>query len=600
MENNTTSAKKEQKNKVSHNQSYAAVRAAVQEELAAKINDLEITKKALGYGDVPWASLLQISIEDLDQAQASQVIGLQESYQAYQAQKQTIEDTVYLEPSKLPEAVDAAEQLLLKHGNDIYQRSGKLVRVSKILHAPLNKNAVVKRAVDSLIIKEIDQSFLTVFLTKIGSFVIFDGRSGTFKKIDCPERVSKYLIAKQEWILPVLTGTINAPTLRADGSILDTPGYDAKSGLLFSPGGYVYEKIPQQPSRDDAIQAMEVLLTILKDFPFVDEASRSVALAAILTALVRRSIATAPLIGFTAPKMASGKSLAADVVALISTGKVNSVIAQAENETEEKKRVLALLMEGDPIICYDNVEKPFKSAALCSILTQHEYKDRVLGSNETRTVLTNATFLVTGNNLVFMGDISTRSLLCKLDPKLERPEEKTFDVDLRTYIPQHRPQLVKAGLTILRAYFIAGKPVQNIKQFGRFEEWSNLIRSAIVWLGMADPCESRREIEESDPVRIQLSALFTAWYNIFGEQPIKVKTLVHEAVIRMTQEPDDTQESLYDVILDLVGDNKDVINKRSLAKKLFAYKNRIENGLRLEQGERNQGTTQWRIRKVAN
>ncbi len=100
----------------------------------------------------------------------------------------------------------------------------------------------------------------------------------------------------------------------------------------------------------------------------------------------------------------------------------------------------------------------------------------VLGGNETRTVLTNATFLVTGNNLVFMGDISTRALLCKLDPQIERPEEREFSVDLRTYIPEHPTDLVNAGLIILRAYDVAGKPLQNIKPFGRFEEWSNWIR----------------------------------------------------------------------------------------------------------------------------
>ena len=59
-----------------------------------------------------------------------------------------------------------------------------------------------------------------------------------------------------------------------------------------------------------------------------------------------------------------------------------------------------------------------------------EYKDRLLGGNETRTVLTTATFLATGNNLIFMGDISTRALLCKLDPKVEHPEERSFTVRL--------------------------------------------------------------------------------------------------------------------------------------------------------------------------
>jgi len=37
-----------------------------------------------------------------------------------------------------------------------------------------------------------------------------------------------------------------------------------------------------------------------------------------------------------APKMSSGKSLLADVIGLIATGKVNCAISHAENEAEEK------------------------------------------------------------------------------------------------------------------------------------------------------------------------------------------------------------------------------------------------------------------------
>lgn len=602
MSNDSKNADIEQKSKATKHLSYRDIRDNEREALVKAENNLNEEKARIGYCDTPWEKFLELPIEEFDQAEASQIIALKNLYTAFQPQKQALENTIYLEPSQLPEAVDAAERLLLNSSDHIYQRSGKLVRVTKISNAPNIKNTLIKRSPDTMVIKEIDQAFLTVYLTKIGNFVILDARSGSLKKIDCPERISKYLIAKQEWKVPVLTGIINAPTLRSDGTILDSPGYDALSGLLFFPGDCVFEKIPQSPTVQNAMRARDELLFVLKDFPFEDEASKSVALAAVLTVLVRKSIATAPLFGFTAPKMASGKSLLADVVALIGSGKANSVIAQSENETEEKKRIMAILIEGDSIICYDNVEKPFKSASLCSILTQHEYKDRLLGGNETRTVLTNATFLVTGNNLIFMGDISTRSLLCKLDAQLEHPEERSFVLDLRKHIGQNRADLVNAGLTILRAYRVAGSPSQNIKQFGRFEEWSDWIRSAIVWIGLADPCESRKDIENADPIRILLSLLFTSWYKIFGDRPIKVKEIFHgtNTAINETNTAIDIEnyESLREALLELAADSKGCINQRSLAKKLSAYKNRIESGFRLEQSGTHQGTALWRIRKM--
>lgn len=598
MHKNNINTKNEQSDQALKRRSYQDIRDDVSADLEKYENELNEKKSKLNRADIAWEDFLEISIEDLGQAEASEIIALKQGYQAFKEQQQSVEGTIYLEPSKLPESVDAAEKLLLRKLDHIYQRSGKLVRVTQVSNSPKDKKALIRRSPDATVIKEIDQSFLTVYLTKAGSFISIEGRSGNPRRVDCPERISKYLIAKQAWDIPVLVGIINAPTLRANGTILDCPGYDSISGLLFLPGDHTFEKIPQQPTLDDALSAKNVLLNILQDFPFEGEASRSVALAAILTALIRKSISTAPLFGFTAPKMASGKSLLADVVALISTGKPNSVIAQAENETEEKKRILAVLIEGDPIICYDNIEKPFKSASLCSILTQYEYKDRLLGGNETRTVLTNATFLVTGNNLVFMGDISTRSLLCKLDPQVERPEERHFALNLREHIPQYRSQLVKAGLTILRAYYVAKKPSQSIKPFGRFEEWSDWVRSAVIWIGMTDPCESRNDIESSDPVRILLSSFFTAWHAIFDSRAVKVKELVEQAMISIDPENPEVYESLRDALCELAADTKGNINQRSLAKKLALYKNRIESGLRLEQCGMNQGTFLWRIKKI--
>ncbi len=93
-----------------------------------------------------------------------------------------------------------------------------------------------------------------------------------------------------------------------------------------------------------------------------------------------------------------------------------------------------------------------------SVLTQEGFKERLLGTNKNLSVPGHATFLVTGNNLTFVGDISTRAILCCLDPSCERPEEREFDVNLYNYIPIHRPELVKEALTILRAYHVADRP----------------------------------------------------------------------------------------------------------------------------------------------
>lgn len=108
--------------------------------------------------------------------------------------------------------------------------------------------------------------------------------------------------------LPVLTGIINYPTLRPDGSILDLPGYDAQTGLLFDPQEVRFPALPRHPDRDTALRALCLLKDLISTFPLVTDADRSVALSGILTALIRRSLPTAPLHGFNAPTAGSGKS----------------------------------------------------------------------------------------------------------------------------------------------------------------------------------------------------------------------------------------------------------------------------------------------------
>lgn len=524
------------------------------------------------------------------------------------------EEGIIIEGGKIHESVDAASRLLKDSQVEIYQRANRLVRAIEVRN-DTKKNVKtikdkhgemllfpdgIKRAPSSLIIEEVDQSFLVETLTKFGTFKTFDGRKKEYKVIDCPDKIARHLISRKKWDdVHYLNGIVQAPTLRRDGSILQTPGYDEASGIYFH-SETIFPEIPENLSRDDAIVALGIFKNLLRGFPFENETfgegkNFSVALSAILTALVRKSIATSPLHGFSAPKMGSGKSLLADVVSLIATGRRNSVLPPVDNETEERKRLMSVLLEGDAIACYDNIEHPFGSAALCCVLTQPEYKDRILGLSKSVTAPTNMTFLATGNNLRFVGDLSTRALLCRIDANEERPEERSFDVNLHDHIPRNRGEIVKAALTILGAYTCAGCPKQGIKTFGRFEEWSDLIRSAIIWIGCADPCESRKEIENDDPERVKIGNLFVSWYEIFGDRSQKVKDVIRRAQEESEQENEDLQDALLEMALD----NKGGVNPRSLGKQLAKHNKRIEQGYQLEKmPTKIQHVETWRIKKI--
>jgi hypothetical protein len=75
-----------------------------------------------------------------------------------------------------------------------------------------------------------------------------------------------------------------------------------------------------------------------------------------------------------------------------------------------------------------------------------------------------------------------------LDPKVEHPEDRKFKrADLIGYVQENRPRLVAAALTVLRAFVVAGWPAHGQPPKGSFEAWDQLVRSAIIWAGGADP-----------------------------------------------------------------------------------------------------------------
>ncbi len=59
-----------------------------------------------------------------------------------------------------------------------------------------------------------------------------------------------------------------------------------------------------------------------------------------------------------------------------------------------------------------------------------------------------------------------------------------------------------------------------------FAEWSGLIRSALVWLGCADPAESMKAAREDDPELGELREVMAAWWEAFGTTAATVREAI--------------------------------------------------------------------------
>jgi hypothetical protein len=278
-----------------------------------------------------------------------------------------------------------------------------------------------------------------------------------------------------------------------------------------------FPSVPVSPTKDDAQTALARLEQPLRGFPFVDDAAKSVALSALLTAMIRMSLRTSPLHGFDAPTAGTGKSLVAEMVGLLATGFRPPALNQGKSDEEDEKRLSTILFAGDPVIHIDNCERDVTGDFLCSMLTQEIVQARILGLSERRILQSTSLVLASGNNLTFAGDTSRRAVVSRLDAGMERPDTRKFNFDCHEEVKAKRPELVVDALTVLRAYSVAGRP-QALTPMGSFDDWE-WVRGALVWLGRADPAETRSAIMESDPKKDELSEVMEIWKRTLGSEP---------------------------------------------------------------------------------
>ena len=60
------------------------------------------------------------------------------------------------------------------------------------------------------------------------------------------------------------------------------------------------------------------------------------------------------------------------------------------------------------------------------------------------------------------------------------------------------------------------RTAEQAPRLASFEGWSDTARSALIWLGKADPVDSMETAREEDPERIELIEMMQAWERVIG------------------------------------------------------------------------------------
>lgn len=437
------------------------------------------------------------------------------------------ERLIRLDPGRLPAILDEFGAALADANDlNLFVHAGRLVR---LYQAPDGKATTVHRPKGALVLHQVDAAHLAEIGSRAARFQKFDGRAGDYKFTDCPRRIAEAYLARGHWPeLRHLEGFVEGPIATPIGILRDVPGFDPETGLFFAfmeIPGYSRPAIPV--ARSESERAMDALLAAVQTFPFVDWADRSAALAGMLTALLRRILPAAPMFAVTAPTPGTGKTLLADTFSIIATGRRGSVLSLGHDESETEKRLAGVLLAGDAVILWDNIERSLSGDLFCQVLTQPWVRLRPLGGSGMVSVPTAALMVATGNNLAVVGDLKRRVALIRLDAKAERPEQRTFERNHLEAVFENRGELIAAALSIPLGYLGAGAPqVDGLAPIGGFEQWDLMVRRPLVWLGLPDPLIASECLREQDPDLEAMRQMFTAWSDLFGTADKTVAEIV--------------------------------------------------------------------------
>ncbi len=403
-----------------------------------------------------------------------------------------------------------------------------------------------------------------------------------------------------------LAGIITAPTMRPDGSLLEAPGYDQATGLFFDLGPVTFSPVPASPTLESARAAMLELAEPFLEFPFMNlDAGLSVSVAAVLTLVARNAIdGCVPMFPVRSTTPGSGKGLLVDVVCLMGIGREPARMAAPagkDSDNEWRKRIVAYGKEGDPAILVDNIEGALGSQSLAMALTARSMSERDLGFNRNIEAPLNGVWFATGNGLTFKGDLGRRVVPIDFDPHVEHPEDRQgpqpgqawSHPDLPGYVRAHRPRLVTAALTMLRAFHLAGRPDHGRPLRGSFTEWDKLIRGCLIWSGGADPLEAAAVVrKEGDTELDALRAALACWHSAFQFESKTTAEMVDHA-----------KKSDPELLVALAGLSRSDTAKldgRSLGYALRRYKGRVVGGFRFMSNDRDLHTKLllWRVEEA--
>jgi hypothetical protein len=506
---------------------------------------------------------------------------------------------VVYNPSNVAQTVDNLEAALLAdsvHAR-VFKHSGAYVSVWEAAPVTVRELAGGGDYPPMAVLHRYDAHSMAERLNRSVRLEMPPPEDGAPKAIAPPEAAVRMLLSRRGGVAPVITGIIEAPTVRNDGTVLDAEGYDAQTGLFAIFGGRQFAVPPDAPTQADAATSLRFLQDeLFAEFPFAEPVDRTAAVAALITGLVRPVLAgSAPGFLLASPTQGTGKTALAQAICHGAFGRPAPAQSWPSSDEEMSKYLLGALREGQRAVVFDNLRDGtlVDNAELAAAMTSDTYSRRGLGGHDTVTVPTAVLWIITGNNVRPAGDMPSRLVEVYLDANVARPDQRHFARDLVSWVASRRPQIVAAAIAIVRAYLVAGCPRIDAKAT-RFDKWDRMVRLPLIYAGGADVGTKFDKAYANDPGLEAWAAVLAQWHAAFGDESLTTSDLLD----RLNRpEFDGPINALNTALRDVVSDgrNRELLSSKSLGGRLAQFVNRPLGALCLRDGQNRKNVKEWRV-----
>lgn len=325
---------------------------------------------------------------------------------------------------------------------------------------------------------------------------------------------------------------VRLPVIRGEEVVWLPWGYDEGARCYTVPGGLEYDgEIPLEVAKG-------WFHRYFGSFPFSDDRSQAVQLAAMLAGYVRHMMPAGCLRkGFLwkANKSDSGKSVAAKAALYPVMG--SAAAAKMKKREELDKELEAFARAASSYLFLDNVYGSLVSATLDQMITSRELTFRGMGGHGIVTVPWEGLVMVTGNNLEANEDAARRFLLIDLftdDEAGDRDIPAPLDDDLMASAEWRREAL---GMlcALVKHWDAAGRPAAPTVD-RTFAHFTGILGGIVTAAGYADPIAKPNQEDSLTPDQAEFRQLLAAMLRDMGDEAEKVWTL--EALAQLARAED--------------------------------------------------------------